>query len=144
MQEQSLKYGIDQVGDAVSLIKKQMAWAQIFTITGSLGAGKTTLIRALLRSLGVTETITSPTFTYVNVYHTANKHTIYHFDLYRIGNLNEFIAHGFDEYLYQSNSYCFIEWPDVIAPLLKKNVCSVALEYTDDARIMTIKSLHER
>ena len=116
-----------------------MTWAQVITFTGDLGAGKTTLIRALLKDLGVNQPITSPTFTYVNRYITANGKTLYHFDLYRLNALDEFMAQGFDEYLYQPNSWCLIEWPAVVMPLLTHGTCHITLDYDGDSRIMRWK-----
>jgi tRNA threonylcarbamoyladenosine biosynthesis protein TsaE len=109
------------------------------TFTGPLGAGKTTIIRELLRRSGVTGLITSPTFTYVNLYTNEQGQTFYHFDLYRIQTLDEFAHAGFDEYLYQPNSRCFIEWPAIIEPLLSSNVCRVTLDYDgSDARMIYV------
>jgi len=113
-----------------------MKRCSVITFTGDLGAGKTTLIRALLRDLGVLQPITSPTFTYMNRYITADGKTIYHFDLYRLNNLEEFRAQGFDEYLYQPNSYCLIEWPAIVMPLLTQDVCPISLEYEAEARAL--------
>ncbi|HEX2977716.1 MAG TPA: tRNA (adenosine(37)-N6)-threonylcarbamoyltransferase complex ATPase subunit type 1 TsaE [Candidatus Babeliales bacterium] len=101
----------------------------IFTFSGSLGAGKTTIIRELLRAWGVKESITSPTFNYVNSYRNAQGETFYHFDLYRIGSVDQFIQAGFDEFIYAPNSWALIEWPDSIRPLLKHAVCDVSIEY---------------
>jgi tRNA threonylcarbamoyladenosine biosynthesis protein TsaE len=121
--------------------------ASVVTITGSLGAGKTTLVRELLRAYGITEGITSPTFTYVNMYRTDTGEQLYHFDLYRIQSLDEFIVAGFDEYLYKENSKVFIEWPEKILSLLHKDVCMISLEYIDhDTRRCTgtyYKEFHE-
>jgi tRNA threonylcarbamoyladenosine biosynthesis protein TsaE len=119
---------------------------RIITFTGPLGAGKTTLIKELLRQSGVTTTVTSPTFGYFNTYHNQHGKTFYHFDLYRISSVNEFINAGFDEYLNQEDAIVFIEWPDVIDSLLKdrelkKFVCriSLALDLTDsEQRILHI------
>jgi tRNA threonylcarbamoyladenosine biosynthesis protein TsaE len=93
-----------------------------------------------LRSCGITETITSPTFTYVNEYTNSKAEHFYHFDLYRIGSVEEFQSQGFDEYLYQGQSWAFIEWPEVIMPLLTHNVCFVSFDYHEDSdkRIVTI------
>ncbi len=103
---------------------------KIFTFSGPLGAGKTTLVRLMLRELGVVEPVQSPTYTYVNIYKIADM-TLYHFDLYRINSQDEFFQAGFDEYLDQPNSYFFIEWPEIIETLLEKEVCRVFLEYND-------------
>lgn len=136
MTKQTLTYTLDQLDTAVAQVKMLMADCQVVTFTGDLGTGKTTLIRALLRDLGVLQTITSPTFTYVNRYVTAQGKAIYHFDLYRLNSLDEFRAQGFDEYLYQPDSWCLIEWPAIIMPLLTHAVCHITLDYRDDGRTM--------
>lgn len=107
---------------------------KIFTFTGPLGVGKTTLIKEILKQCGVQAVITSPTFSYVNTYQNAQMQTFHHFDLYRIDHIEEFMQAGFDEILAQKNSISFIEWPDVIDQLLKTStlkpvVCSINLEY---------------
>jgi len=102
----------------------------IYTFSGPLGSGKTTLVKSLLDRFGVHETITSPTFAYMNKYTNDQKETLYHFDLYRLKDISEFLAAGFDEYLHEKNSWVFIEWPEIIMPLLQnKKVCKVTLNY---------------
>ncbi len=145
-------YSLDEHDKVIQELKNAMARCQVFALSGPLGAGKTTTIKALLRSCGVTGTITSPTFTYVNEYENSQGEHFYHFDLYRIGSVQEFQAQGFDEYLYQPafrssqnevgpNSWAFIEWPEVIEPLLTHNVCFVSFDYHDDPdkRVVIIK-----
>ena len=102
---------------------------KIITLSGPLGAGKTTLVQHILGSLGITEPIQSPTYAYVTTYVTPTGLNIFHFDLYRLRNLQDFIDAGFEEYLYQANSLCLIEWPDIIESLLTHDVCKVVLEY---------------
>lgn len=143
MANNQLVYTLDQLDRAVKIVKGQMNECQIMTFTGDLGAGKTTLIRALLRDLGVTQPITSPTFTYMNRYTTAGGKTIYHFDLYRLNNLDEFMQQGFFEYLYQPDSWCLIEWPTIIMPILTHGVCSITLDYEDESRTMRWKTVRE-
>jgi len=132
-------YSLDEHEIIIEELKKLMPMAQIFAFNGPLGAGKTTTIKALLRSCGVTGTITSPTFTYVNEYTNAHDEHFYHFDLYRIGSLQEFQAQGFDEYLYQPDSWAFIEWPEVITPLLTHDVCFVTFDYHEDSEKRVLK-----
>lgn len=108
---------------------------KIFTLTGSLGAGKTTLVQEMLRQLGVCGPIASPTYTYVCTYPLADGRTVYHFDLYRLSCAQDFIQAGFDEYLYDDKALCFIEWPEIIeAHLPEKNVCKVTIEYIDETK----------
>ena len=102
---------------------------KVITLSGPLGAGKTTLVQHILSSLGVTEPVQSPTYAYVTTYVTLTGRKIFHFDLYRLRNLQDFIDAGFEEYLYQANSLCLIEWPDIIESLLTHDVCKVVLEY---------------
>lgn len=117
---------------------------KIYTFTGDLGAGKTTLVKALLKKFGVHEAVTSPTFGYVNTYENDTKEKLHHFDLYRLTSLDEFFQFGFDEYLRGENSWAFIEWPAIIEPLLQHQVCEIYLEYDVDnleQRIVTYKIL---
>ena len=85
---------------------------------GAMGAGKTTLIKALLKSLGAEETGSSPTFSLVNVYETPNG-TVNHFDFYRIKDESEAWDIGFDEYL-DSGAWNFIEWPQKIENFIEE------------------------
>jgi tRNA threonylcarbamoyladenosine biosynthesis protein TsaE len=117
----------------IEQLKGLKSQCTIFTFTGLLGAGKTTIIRELLRSWGVKAPITSPTFNYVNAYQNAKGEHFYHFDLYRIESLEEFVESGFDEYLYAPDSWVLIEWPDVIEALLKEHVCAVSIEQAKDS-----------
>lgn len=88
----------------------------VFTFTGDLGAGKTTLIKSICAHLGYTGDVTSPTFSIINEY-SSSKIKIYHMDLYRLKNLEEAIDIGLEDYLF-SNAYCLIEWPQVALDML--------------------------
>lgn len=117
-----------------TLLMPQLSQKRIFTLSGPLGAGKTTIIKEFLHQCGITEIVTSPTFNYVNTYTTQDGKTFYHFDLYRIDSLDSFIATGFEELLFKHNSWCIIEWPHVIndllnSPSLKTYVYSITLDY---------------
>ena len=131
-------YGLDELGNVVDFLVQHLPHCKVMTFTGPLGAGKTTLVRALLRTLGVTEPITSPTFAYVNMYTTDQDKIVHHFDLYRIANQDEFVQQGFDEYLYAPESISLIEWPAVIEPLLDHAACHVTLDYENDKRKLNI------
>ena len=131
-------YSLDDHEIVIQELKKLMPHVRVFACSGPLGAGKTTTIKALLRSCGVKGVITSPTFTYMNEYTNDCGERFYHFDLYRIGSVQEFQAQGFDEYLYQSG-WSFIEWPEVIKPLLTHDVCWVMFDYHKDPDKRIIK-----
>jgi len=103
----------------------------VFTFTGDLGAGKTTLIKAICRRLGVEHEISSPSFGIVNQYDTSQG-PAYHFDLYRTRDVSELLEIGFDEYL-ESGAYCFIEWPEIAEHVLEHYDCAnVELQTIDD------------
>lgn len=130
-QDTSIFFGSDQIENIADALFQLRMQCQIYALTGPLGAGKTTLAQSLLRRFGVQGVITSPTFTYVNIYQLSDGTTLYHFDLYRIGSVDEFIMNGFNEYLYQPQSWAIIEWPEVIAPLITYKLCQVSLQYHD-------------
>lgn len=128
---QIIKYTLQDIDTVAEQLQRMTDQYAVFTFTGSLGAGKTTLVKVLLERLGVQELVTSPTFTYVNVYTTAAGITIYHFDLYRIDSLQAFVHAGFDEYLYQPKSIVMMEWPEPVMPLLTHKACHLTIEYKD-------------
>lgn len=119
----------------------------IITLSGDLGAGKTTLMGKIMSMLNVEQPITSPTFGYVKTYTTPHNLIVHHFDLYRIASIDEFFDAGFDEYIIQPNSINFIEWPEIITPLLAKqhhaqNTAQIIISHIinePDARFFTIK-----
>lgn len=84
---------------------------------GEMGAGKTTLIKAICKELGVDVTTSSPTFSIVNEYVTTESRSLFHFDFYRINNESEAYDFGYEEYFY-SRELCMIEWPEKIETLL--------------------------
>lgn len=85
-------------------------------LEGQLGAGKTTFVKALAKVFDFQDAISSPTFSYVNTYRNEGKGLIvYHFDLYRLGSLEEFINLGFDEFLAHPSAIKLVEWPEIIA-----------------------------
>lgn len=127
-----LEYNLDQIPEIISLLSTLLTKCRVITFTGPLGAGKTTLVQSLLRAQGITDVITSPTFTYVNVYKNEQGKIFYHFDLYRINSVEEFLALGFEEYLYAPDSWALIEWPAVITSLLNREVCNITLDYEHD------------
>ena len=92
-----------------------------FAFYGEMGVGKTTLIKALSLQLGVTDIVSSPTFSIVNEYQADENTKIFHFDFYRIENEKEAYDMGYEEYFF-SNAYCFIEWPENIPNLIAEDM----------------------
>lgn len=114
--------------------------ATVYAFDGEMGAGKTTFINALCRALGVEEDPTgSPTFSIVNEYRSdTTAELIYHFDLYRIENLEQAFDIGIEDYL-DSGALCFIEWPDRIADILPDDTVRVKIDVLPDGgRRLTI------
>jgi tRNA threonylcarbamoyladenosine biosynthesis protein TsaE len=100
---------------------------RIWLIEGDMGAGKTTLIKALCEELGVEGTMSSPTFAIVNEYRRKNEEPIYHFDFYRLKNEIEAMDIGIEEYL-DSGNYCFLEWSDKISNLIPSSYFKVKIK----------------
>ena len=96
---------------AKEMIESLQGAPRVWLFRGQMGAGKTTLSKELLLQLGVGQNVQSPTFSLVNEYQTPTGEIIYHFDLYRLKNIQEALAIGIEEYL-DSGNYCLIEWPE--------------------------------
>jgi tRNA threonylcarbamoyladenosine biosynthesis protein TsaE len=105
----------------------------VWLFVGEMGVGKTTLIKAICRTLGVISMVQSPTFSLVNEYTTHEGHSIYHFDCYRLRNEAEALDIGIEEY-FDSGNYCFIEWPERIASLWPATYYQVTLSADADGR----------
>lgn len=90
---------------------------KILAFYGSMGAGKTTIIKAVCKALGAEDIVSSPTFTLVNEYKTNKGELLYHIDFYRIRKMEEAFDFGIEEY-FLSGSYCFMEWPELIEEIL--------------------------
>jgi len=123
---------IDELPQAAEAFLKHFQNERIFAFYGKMGAGKTTLIKALCRALGSTDPITSPTFALVNEYSTADNERIFHFDFYRIKSMEEALDIGFDDYIY-SGKYCMMEWPENIEDLLPEEIIKVEIEVLDSS-----------
>ena len=121
-----LSHSLDDLPQLVQEILGDCIDSKIFVFYGNLGAGKTTLIKTLCQQLGYKGDVTSPTFSLVNHYKTLEI-DIYHMDLYRLKDEEEVLEIGIEEYLY-SGAYCFIEWPQVVIPLLDEPYYKVQIE----------------
>lgn len=136
----------DTLPRAASEFADLMSGATVFAFEGEMGAGKTTFINALARELGVPEeeATSSPTFAIVNEYRSDDTaELIYHFDLYRLENLEQAFDIGIEDYL-ESGALCFIEWPDRIADILPDDTVTVTItEEPDGSRLLAIANLPE-
>ncbi|HCI55450.1 MAG: tRNA (adenosine(37)-N6)-threonylcarbamoyltransferase complex ATPase subunit type 1 TsaE [Bacteroidales bacterium] len=106
---------------------------KLFAFSGPLGAGKTTIIKAICNYLGARDIVTSPSFTIVNEYKTLSNESLFHIDLFRIKSINEAFDFGIEEYIF-SNNYCFIEWPELIEDILPDDTVKIKITVDDEGR----------
>ena len=113
--------------------------SRVYAFHAPMGAGKTTFISELCHDMGTDDVTNSPTFAIVNVYETKQGNEIYHFDCYRLKDIREALDFGAEEYLYSGN-YCFIEWPEIIEPILPNDTINITITVLPDGnRQLTIE-----
>lgn len=123
---------------AAKQLLKQSGDKKIFAFYGSMGVGKTTIIKAICESLGAVDLVSSPTFTLVNEYKTSGGESIFHIDFYRIKKQEEVYDFGIDEYL-TGDSYCFMEWPELIEEILPEETVKVRISVDErEHRILSL------
>ncbi|MGN1212940.1 MAG: tRNA (adenosine(37)-N6)-threonylcarbamoyltransferase complex ATPase subunit type 1 TsaE [Christensenellales bacterium] len=114
---------------------------EVVTLNGDLGAGKTTFTQFLAKSLGITQPVTSPTFTLMNQY-LDGRLKLYHFDMYRIEDIDEILETGLTEYFGNRDAVCIIEWAENIASLLPKNLIKITIEKLGETeRLFKVENL---
>lgn len=131
-----------QLAELDAVAHKLLAEGRAYSVwlfEGDMGAGKTTLIKALCRALGVVSMVQSPTFSIVNEYTTHEGHSVYHFDCYRLRNAAEALDIGIEEY-FDSGDYCFVEWPERIESLWPATYYQVNLSADHSGR-RTVQTL---
>ncbi len=123
---------LNEVSDYLISLREE---CDVIAFYGSMGAGKTTLIKNLCHGMGVTDEVNSPTFAIVNEYVTEEGESVYHFDFYRIKKIEEAYDIGFENY-FDSGNLCLIEWPEMIEPLMPEKYIRVEICHgvTDDER----------
>lgn len=122
---------LDKINETAVEFIRAMGDNTVFAFVGGMGAGKTTFIKAICQNLGVEDVINSPTFSIVNEYRSDSGELIYHFDFYRINKIEEVYDFGYEDYFY-SGSLCFIEWPELIEPILPKDTVTVNITVNED------------
>ena len=122
-------FHLSDIKTTVDSLLQKFQGNKVFTFNGDLGAGKTTFIEEICRQLGSEDQLSSPTYSIINEYE-SKVGKIYHCDLYRLKNLDEAIQIGIEDVLY-SDRYCFIEWPDVILPLIPSMAVHITIETID-------------
>ena len=124
---------VEQLNSIAQQILDYTSSHKKFAFYGKMGVGKTTLIKALSLQLGVSDIVSSPTFSIVNEYQADENIQIYHFDFYRIEDEKEAYDMGYEEYFF-SNAYCFIEWPEKISNLIKEDVVQIKISVVGNKR----------
>jgi len=137
-QSSIINFQLENIQEAARQFVEAIGSHTVFAFYGGMGAGKTTFIKAVCAELGVMEdVVASPTFAIVNEY-DSSKGPIYHFDFYRLKNLAEAYDIGCEDYFY-SGHYCFLEWPELVEPILPEDVVRVEIrEDEDGARTVKI------
>lgn len=134
--------------DTLAFAKKlasKLNKSDVIVLTGELGSGKTKFTEGFLGFFGLQNEISSPTFTIVNEYNAENGLNIYHFDVYRLEDTEEFYAIGGEEYF--ENGICIIEWGEIIMDALPKNYIHITFqksEENDNERILHIETIGEK
>nr|WP_299248637.1 tRNA (adenosine(37)-N6)-threonylcarbamoyltransferase complex ATPase subunit type 1 TsaE [uncultured Lacinutrix sp.] len=128
-----IEYTLKDIDNVAKQVLKH-ATSKSFLFKAEMGAGKTTLIKALVNALGCDDAVSSPTFSLVNEYQTKTD-TIYHFDLYRVEDEDELYDFGIEEYL-NSNAYLFIEWPELAKNLIETYNCITISIKNDTCRVL--------
>ena len=124
-------YRLEDIETVAQKLIQRFPENRVFAFYGKMGAGKTTFIQSVCKILGTDDNVTSPTFALINEYTTDKMDSIFHFDFYRIKDIEEAFDLGYEDYLY-SGSYCLIEWPEMIEPILPEKIVKVKIGVAED------------
>ncbi len=137
---QQFIFSLEEITEIAKKILNTPLLKKVILFQAEMGAGKTTLIKEIVKQLGVIDTSSSPTFSIVNEYLSETKERIYHFDFYRIKDEIEAYDMGIDEYFY-SGDWCFIEWPEKIPHLVPLDHAIIHIEILENnKRQLTLKN----
>ena len=138
--EITFEYSLDDLKETAQTLLKYVSKYPILLFQGEVGAGKTTLVKALCKEMGVLENVSSPTYTTVNEYKSYSGEIIYHFDLYRLKSQTEAEDIGLSEYL-ESGHRCIVEWPEMAPNVVEKRLAvNVNLQHLNEQkRKITVK-----
>ncbi len=143
---QEKKYTATSVADLAKVAEQfatDFSAYRHFALVGEMGAGKTTFVKALCEYWGVEDAVSSPTFSIVNEYTTADGETLFHFDLYRIEDEEEALDFGVEEY-FESGAYCFLEWANQIQSFLPEDIIEINIaEQAGGERIIWVRAYQD-
>lgn len=131
---------LEQLPEVAAELLQFASSQKIFCLHGEMGAGKTTFVKELSKTLGVCDEVQSPTFSIVNEYKAASGDPVFHFDFYRLKRLEEAYDIGYEDYVF-SGHYCFIEWPEKVESLL--NFAKADIFITSEINTRTITCRYE-
>lgn len=134
-----IHFSLEGIQQAAELFLKNIGEKKVIALHGNMGAGKSTFVHAICDALGVADAVSSPTFSIINEYSSANGDTIYHIDLYRLKDEAEAVNAGVEDCLYSRN-LCFVEWPEIIPDLLPEDAlhCYLTVKGNNE-RMLQIK-----
>ena len=134
-----LNYSLSELTDVAKEVIKNSK-NKVLLFYGDMGVGKTTLIKEIVKQLGVNDNVSSPTYSLVNEYHSTNGSKIFHFDFYRINKEEEALDMGIEEYFYSKN-WCLIEWPNKVENLLPLSAVKITIKVNkNDLRTLELKN----
>ncbi|MDY0090061.1 MAG: tRNA (adenosine(37)-N6)-threonylcarbamoyltransferase complex ATPase subunit type 1 TsaE [Flavobacteriaceae bacterium] len=125
-----IEFSLNEINFVAQQVLEQNS-KKVILFNGEMGAGKTTFIKALAKEIGVSDVISSPTFSLINEYETTNGEPVYHFDFYRLKNESEALDFGVEDYLYSGN-YCFLEWPEKIRNLIPEEHTNIEIRLLEN------------
>lgn len=132
-------YNEEELQEVARKLISNFGHIKVWCFDAEMGAGKTTLTKAICKELGVQDEMSSPTFSIVNEYLTDKGEDIYHFDFYRLKDFEEALDIGVEDYLYSGN-LCLLEWPEIIESLLPDEYLQISIKLvSDNTRSLTAK-----
>ncbi len=124
-------YNEDELQEVARKLISNFGHLKVWCFDAEMGSGKTTLSKKICEEMGVQDEMSSPTFSIVNEYRTDDGKDIYHFDFYRLKDLEEAIDIGVENYLFSGN-LCLLEWPEIIEPLLPDEYLQISIKLVGD------------
>lgn len=140
-----ISYSLANIENAINKLWQYAHQYRVWLLQGEMGAGKTTLVHTLCKTIGVKDTVSSPTFALINEYHFLlhnRDEVIYHMDWYRLRDAEEAIGAGIEDILLKPQGYCLIEWPQKAASLLPKKYASIEISVLSQDERQIICILH--
>lgn len=124
-------YNEEELQEVARKLVSNFGHLKVWCFDAEMGAGKTTLTKKICEEMGVEDEMSSPTFSIINEYQTSKGEDVYHFDFYRLNDIEEAIDIGVEDYLFSGN-HCLLEWPAIIEPLLPDEYLQISIKLVGD------------